>query len=103
MKLVRTLCLLVVLLPAMLLPVKMRAQCTNSFRSFTYDTLVNGTGNNSYNFTAPQFNPSSGTLVSVVIKTNISIGYSFQAENNTSSSRSVTIGVGRYDYLGSAV
>ncbi|MBS1934528.1 MAG: choice-of-anchor E domain-containing protein, partial [Bacteroidetes bacterium] len=66
-----------------------------------HDTLATGTGNDNYSFTVPQFNPSTGTLVAVVIKTNVSIGYSFEAENTTNSSRSVSIGVGRYDYLSS--
>jgi len=79
------------------------AQCTSfTTKSVLYDTAVSGTGNDNYSFTSPQFDPSLGTLISVVIKTNVSIGYSFQAENTSNSSRSVNIGVGRYDYLSSA-
>src|SRR5579871_1068146 len=91
------LCMYVATLP------KLFGQCTIlTMKSSVHDTLVTGSGNDNYSFTIPQFNPSAGTLVSVVIKTNVSIGYSFQAENTTNSSRSVSIGVGRYDYLTSS-
>jgi hypothetical protein len=81
---------------------KLFGQCTIlTMRSAVHDTLVTGTGNDNYNFTVPQFNPAVGTLVSVVVKTKVSVGYSFQAENTTNGSRSISIGVGRYDYLSS--
>jgi hypothetical protein len=81
---------------------KIKAQCTIlTLHSTSYDTLVKGTGNDNYGLTIPKFNPSTGTLVSVVIKTSVSVGYSFQAENTLNSSRSLSIGVGRYDYLSS--
>ena len=82
---------------------KIKAQCTSlTLHSTSYDTLIKGTGNNNYSLTVPKFNPVTGTLIAVVIKTNVSVGYSFEAENTLSSSRSLSIGVGRYDYLSSA-
>ncbi len=102
MKPVRILRLLFVLPAVILLPVVIKAQCINTVKSLSFDTLVNGSGNDSYSFNTPQFNPSLGTLIAVTVKTTVSIAYGFQVENNTSSSRSVTIGVGRYDYLGSS-
>ena len=82
-----------------LLPVESAAQCANAMMLRSLDTLVMGIGNDSYTFNAKQFNPATGTLVAVVVKTNVSLGYAFRAENLASSSRSVAVGVGRYDYL----
>ena len=100
MKLAR---LLFILILMRILPATVNAQCTGSLKTLSYDTLVIGTGNGSYNFSTPQFNPSLGTLMSISIKTNVSVGFGFQVENLLTSSRSVTIGVNRYDYISSPV
>jgi hypothetical protein len=99
MKPVSILYLLFVLPAGMLVPVSINAQCSGTLKSVSYDTLVMGTGNDTYSFNASQFNPSLGTLVAVSLKTRVSVGYSFEAENVTSGTRAVTIGIGRYDYL----
>jgi hypothetical protein len=100
MKPVKSLLISLLCLTAFLLPLISDAQCSAGLtKTISFDTVVTGTGNNNYNFTTPQFSPATGTLIAVVIKTKVSIGLGFHAENTDNSSRSVNIGAGRYDYL----
>ncbi|MBS1934527.1 MAG: T9SS type A sorting domain-containing protein [Bacteroidetes bacterium] len=103
MKPIRIFFLFCITLSGIVSPCLLPAQCTSfTTKTATYDTTVRGMGNDNFSFNMPLFNPSAGTLISVVIKTNVSVGYSFQAENTSNTSRSINIGVGRYDYLSGA-
>jgi hypothetical protein len=77
------------------------AQCSASLKNVSYSTVLNGTGNNSWGFLFPQFNPSQGTLVAVTIKATISLGYSFSLENNSASSATYNVIVKRRDSISS--
>lgn len=62
-------------------PFFLRAQCADPLQSVTLDTTVTGVGNANHTFTFPQFNASLGTLVEVVIRTEVTLRYSFELEN----------------------
>jgi hypothetical protein len=74
-----------------------KAQCTNSFQSITYDTVVIGTGNDIHTFTLSQFDPSIGTLLSAKINSTISLNYGFSLTNIEAVQRNFSVKVGRYD------
>ncbi|HEX4374667.1 MAG TPA: choice-of-anchor E domain-containing protein, partial [Puia sp.] len=78
------------------------AQCSASLKNISYSTVLNGTGNNSWGFLFPQFNPAQGTLIAVSIKANISLGYSFSIENNSASSATYNVSVKRRDSISSS-
>ncbi|HLY71716.1 MAG TPA: choice-of-anchor E domain-containing protein [Puia sp.] len=84
------------LMPASLL---LHAQCSATLKNVTYSTVLHGTGNNSWGFVIPQFNPSQGTLVAVTIKATISLGYGFSLENNSASSGLYDVSVKRRDSI----
>lgn len=75
-----------------------RAQCGSTFQSITYDTLVTGTGNNSFLIHLSQFDPSIGTLVSAKINSTISLNYGFKLKNVELVQRDFSVSVGRYDH-----
>ena len=81
---------------------QLHAQCSASLKNVSYNTVLNGTGNNSWGFLFPQFNPSQGTLIAVSIKANISLGYSFSLENNSASSVVYNVSVKRSDSISSS-
>ena len=58
------------------------AQCANQLNTISYDTAVNGTGNASYIFSFPKFNPTLGTLTQVDLNSKVTLIYSFQLEND---------------------
>jgi len=58
------------------------AQCSNQLNTITYDTAVNGTGNATYTFSFPKFNPALGTLTQVDFNSKVTLIYSFQLEND---------------------
>jgi hypothetical protein len=62
-------------------PFFLRAQCVDPLSSVTLDTTVTGVGNANHTFTFPQFNASLGTLVAVVIRTEVTLRYRFDLEN----------------------
>ncbi|MBC7827053.1 MAG: T9SS type A sorting domain-containing protein [Chitinophagaceae bacterium] len=62
------------------------AQCVSALQSVTYDTVVTGGGNSIYNFSFPKFNASSGTLVEVQIRSEVTLSFGFQLENTAGSS-----------------
>ncbi len=82
-----------------LAPAGMFAQCSNGqpAKMMSYDTSVIGGGNDDYIFTFPQFNPSLGTSVSVLVDTYVSLEYTFQLENNNAAGSVHTIRVSRTD------
>jgi type IX secretion system substrate protein len=81
---------------------QLHAQCSASLKNASYNTVLNGTGNNSWGFLFPQFNPSQGTLIAVTIKATISLGYSCSLENNSASSVAYNVSVKRRDSIGSS-
>jgi hypothetical protein len=78
------------------------AQCSSSLKSITYNTVLKGTGNNSWGFLLPQFNPALGTLIAVNISATISVRYAFTLENNSSSAVAYTVNVNRRDSINSS-
>lgn len=57
------------------------AQCANPMTTISYDTVVTGSGNDSYVFSFPKFDPTLGTLISINITNKVTLKYSFQLEN----------------------
>ena len=80
----------------------LRAQCTNTLQSVTYDTLVAGTGNDTHVFSLPQMDPSAGTLVYAKINSRVSVNYGFTLQNVENVPRTFSVSVGRYDHFSSA-
>ena len=75
------------------------AQCDpNNLKRVTYDTLIIGTANDEYSISLPQFDPSIGTLVSVNLKSTVSLNYGFRLQNVEVVQRDFTVQVARYDY-----
>src|SRR5689334_4512132 len=60
------------------------AQCANPMTTISYDTVVTGSGNDSYVFSFPKFDPTLGTLISVNVINKVTLKYSFQLENKES-------------------
>ena len=85
------------------LPSLSYSQCGGVLKSISYNTTINGTGNDYHSIVMPQFDPGKGTLVAVKISSVISLQYAFQLENKSASAASYTLGVGRNDYIGSTV
>ncbi len=76
------------------------AQCNNNLlQRVSYDTLIAGSGNDSYTFSFSKFNPSLGTLVAVKINSLVSVNYGFVLKNVESVKRNFSISVGRIDYF----
>jgi hypothetical protein len=73
------------------------SQCASTTQSQTYNVLLNGTGNNNWGFVFPQFSPSKGTLVAVVISSLISVNENFQLKNTGSSPETFTVNSSRSD------
>jgi hypothetical protein len=86
-----------------ILPSLSYSQCSGALKSISYNTTINGTGNDYHSIIMPQFDPGKGTLVAVKISSVISLQYAFQLENKSASAASYTVGVGRNDYIGSTV
>lgn len=57
------------------------AQCVSPLESVTFDTTVTGAGNAYHTFTFPKFDASLGTLVEVVIRSEVTLRYRFELEN----------------------
>ncbi len=90
-------CIACIVLFVILFPSHLNAQCATVLKSKTYNVLLNGTGNNSWGFLFPQFDPSVGTLVAVDIKSIVSVNVNFQLQNDGSSADSYSLQVGRDD------
>ncbi len=78
------------------------AQCSSSLKSISYNTVLKGTGNNSWGFLLPQFNPVQGTLIAVNISATISVRYAFTLENNATGAVAYTVNVNRRDSISSS-
>lgn len=92
------------------------SQCPNGAQQsvLSYDTLVLGGGNTTYNFNfpqfdtnriyfnLPQFDPSKGTLYSVELQTLITVKHSYKVENEGSVTSISRVRVLRSDTLSSA-
>ena len=78
------------------------AQCSSSLKSISYNTVLKGTGNNSWGFLLPQFNPLQGTLIAVNISATISVRYAFTLENNANSTVAYNVNVERHDSINSS-
>ncbi len=63
------------------MPFWMKAQCADSLRTLSYDTIVTGSGNSFHTLTFPKFNPTLGTLLEVRINPIVTLNYQFHLEN----------------------
>ncbi len=81
------------------MPAPSFGQCTSTLNTETFQTVLGGTGNNSWGFAFPQFNPTLGTLVAVDIKVHISVNYAFQLENQAGVPTSYGLSVERRDSI----
>ncbi len=70
---------------------------------FSYDTLITGTGNDTYNFTVPKFNPAMGTLSSIQIRSVVSVNYGFSMTSYETSTVNFSVSIGRKDNISSAL
>src|ERR1700759_744169 len=80
-------------------PFQSRAQCSSSLKNISFNTVLSGTGNNTWGFLIPQFSPTQGTLVAVNIHATVSVGYQFSLENNSSGAVAYNLGVSRRDSI----
>ena len=78
------------------------AQCSSNLQSTSYNTVLSGTGNNSWGFSMPQFDPANGTLVSVEIKLLESVSYSYQLQNSDNSTENYSVTLHRNDLINGA-
>lgn len=78
---------------------KSYGQCPNSqpYSQSIHDSLVSGEGYDEYGL--PQFDPSLGTLYSVLVQATVNFTYHYTLTNTSSSTRSYTIGLNRGDDL----
>lgn len=58
------------------------AQCAGTLQYITYDTTVTGGGNAVYNFKFPKFAAVSGTLMEVRLRSEVTLSFGFEVENN---------------------
>jgi hypothetical protein len=77
-------------------------QCSNSLNARVYDTLITGIGYGNYTLTFPQWNPDSGTLMSVRIGARVNLAYGFTLKNADVVPSVYTIFVGRIEQISSA-
>jgi hypothetical protein len=78
---------------------QIKAQCGSGLQSKSYNVLLNGTGNNSWGFVFPQFDPSVGTLVAVDIRSVVSVNMSFQLSNVGASTDDYIVLASRNDNI----
>ncbi len=77
-----------------------QAQCTASTLSTsTYDTALTSNGFGIYNLSFPQFNPDSGTLVSVRLGAIVNSMYGFTLRNADSIASTYTLTLGQQDLI----
>lgn len=75
-----------------------KAQCSAP-NKISYNVILNGTGNNSWGFVFPKFDPSVGTLVAVDIRAIVSVNVNFQLSNVGAGPDSYTVLAGRNENL----
>jgi hypothetical protein len=85
--------------------IQLQAQCTGGVApvTITYDTVGTGTGNDSYLFTLPKFDPSLGTLTSVTINSAVQVNYVYSIGNTRISSAVYRTRILRTDDIASSV
>lgn len=81
------------------LPVK--AQCSGTLATHTYDTLLTGSGYGVYPINIPQWSPDSGLLVSVKVAASVSSQYGYTLRNATSQPASYALTLGQMDQIAS--
>ncbi len=79
-----------------------QAQCVNNLATTTYDTALSSNGFGNYNLRFPQFNPDSGTLVSVRLIATVNSMYGFTLRNADSLNTTYALTVGQQDQITSA-
>jgi hypothetical protein len=80
-----------------------RAQCVNNLATKTYDTALSSNGFGNFNLRFPQFNPDSGTLVSVKLIAMVNSLYGFTLRNADSLNTTYALTVGQQDQITSAL
>jgi type IX secretion system substrate protein len=88
-----------IIISAVIIPQNLTAQCSSSLKTVTYNYFMNGTGNDSWSFSFPQFNPSLGTLVAVDLKSVVSVNFNFIVQNNGLDPDNYNVTVGRIDNI----
>ena len=91
----RKMCLM--LCVGMILYAGVAGQCLNNLATRSYDTVLNGIGYGVYALRFPQWDPDSGTLVSVKVSARVSVQYVFTLRNVDVMSSDYTLRVGRED------
>ena len=93
--------LLVVLFLAPFL--QMQAQCPGGAApiTITFDTVGTGTGNDSYVFSLPKFDPSLGTLSAVTITSHVQVNYIYSIGNTRLTSALYRTRISRTDDIAS--
>ncbi len=76
-----------------------KPQCGVTLQSKSYSILLNGTGNNLWGFSIPQFDPSIGTLVAVNIQSIVSVNVKFNLYNLSTNADNFTVATGRNDVI----
>jgi hypothetical protein len=84
---------------AMILRMSVSGQCANNLGTKTYDTVLNGIGYGVYALRFPQWNPDSGTLISVKVSTRVQVQYGFTLTNADVKPSVYTLQVGREDHF----
>ncbi len=79
------------------------AQCSNTTTQVSYDTLVTGVGstNDPYIFSFPKFDGQQGTLLSVNIRSVLTLSYHYDIENTLGSAQNHKLRLSRYDDISS--
>jgi hypothetical protein len=77
-----------------------QAQCTsNNLSAITYDTVLTSNGYAVYNLAFPQFNPDSGTLVSVKMTALVNSQYGFTLRNADTVASTYALSLGQQDQI----
>jgi hypothetical protein len=80
-----------------------QAQCVNNLATKTYDTALSSNGFGNFNLVFPQFNPDSGTLVSVKLIAMVNSMYGFTLRNADSLNTTYALMVGQHDSITGAL
>jgi hypothetical protein len=78
---------------------QLKSQCGATLKSTSYNILSNGTGNNLWGFSLPQFDPAVGTLVAVDIKSIVSVNAKFSLYNLSGNQDNFAVVAGRNDII----
>ena len=78
---------------------QLHAQCASGLKITSYSIFLNGTGNNGWGFSIPQFDPSVGTLVAVDIRSVVSVNMNFQLASFDTLQNNYIVLAGRNDNI----